>query len=318
MYRVEVDYAPTYELMVSLAAYIKSPDQKILESGPQWIRRVRQQVRPAIDEALAALDQREPFHKAPFDVLLWQSPEKRDVAGFLHWAASLSASELYERLAPYVRDEGPPLPRDLGDVRDRYVALLAVWHEHYFRHMDPAILHGLEADAAAKRALTETTPPQELVELATCGISLEPAPGREVVLLAPQYHYRPWNLLWTYRGLRAFLYPADALPPVAGEPPPALLRLTRALADESRLRLLRFLAATPRGFSEVVRHSGLAKSTVHHHLVVLRAAGLVRVHDRADGSTTYSLRGDALAALGPRLEGFLRETPAPESPQESA
>ncbi len=109
------------------------------------------------------------------------------------------------------------------------------------------------------------------------------------------------------RNPRLLLHLADALPPVPGTPPPALLRLTHALSDESRLRILRYLAAGERSFTEVVREIGLAKSTVHHHLVALRAAGLVRVRHDAANAVGYGLRADALDDLDARLTSFLHD-----------
>jgi DNA-binding transcriptional ArsR family regulator len=202
--------------------------------------------------------------------------------------SSSRAVAIRARVAPYVLEGRAPLPRDLSAVRDRYVRVLAAWDEQYFQLVDPAILRGLEADAASRQAHVGTMAPETLVEAATCGVHFVPQPGPELVLLVPQYHYHPWNVFQDYRGLRVIQYPADALPAVPGEPPPDLLRLTRALSDESRLRILRFLATGPRSFTDVVQFMGLAKSTVHHHMVVLRAAGLVRVHSCGD-MTTYSL-----------------------------
>lgn len=308
-YRVQVEFAPAYELVASLSAYTKRADQKVLELGPAWVKEVRQRLPASLTAALGKAER--PLHKYPLDLLIWQCPDKREVAAFLRWLEGLAVGEMYERLTPYMREECRGLPRDLGATRDRLVALLAEWDQHYFQGINPAILTGLEAEAAARRAVIPSLAPQDLVEAATEGIYLEPTPGLDVVVLVPQYHFRPWNLLWHYQGLRGFMYPADALPPAPGAPPPHLLRLTRALADESRLRILRFLAARPQSFTEVVRHSGLAKSTVHHHLVTLRAAGLIRLylrpgHDHAD---TYSLRVDALETLGGWLESFLAAEP---------
>ena len=50
----------------------------------------------------------------------------------------------------------------------------------------------------------------------------------------------------------------------------------------------------------------LAKSTVHHHLSILRQAGLVRVAVSEDDKE-YSLRRDALPEVGRMLAGFLEE-----------
>jgi DNA-binding transcriptional ArsR family regulator len=302
-YRVEVDWAPAYELLVSVTAYVSRPEQKILELGAGWARGVRQQLQPELAADLASADALADVHVA--DLLIQQCPGDRDITGYLHWLGALPVGELYERLAPYALEGRAPLPRDLGAVRDRYVRLLVAWYEQYFRLVDPAILSGLAADTAAKQALVGTMAPEALVEAATCGVHFMPRPGPELVLLIPQYHFRPWNLFQDYRGLRRIQYPADALPAVPGEPPPGLLRLTRALSDDSRLRILRFLATGRRSFTDVVQFMGLAKSTVHHHMVVLRAAGLVRVHDRGD-MTSYSLRLAAVDELGDRLHAFLR------------
>jgi DNA-binding transcriptional ArsR family regulator len=238
-------------------------------------------------------------------LLIWLRPAELSAEGFLRWLGALSAGEMYEVLAPRLRDDDLPRLRELTESLPRYVEMLTLWHERYFRHLDPAILSGLAASAAAWRERIQTTPPDELVEEATNGVRLTLDPAPEVVLLTPQYHYRPWNLFSWYRGVYLVQYPADVLPPAPGEPPPALLRLTRALADESRLRILRLLVHEPLTFTELVRRIGLSKSTVHHHMVALRASGLVRVHTENENTTTYSLRASAIEALGSRLTTFL-------------
>lgn len=181
------------------------------------------------------------------------------------------------------------------------------WNDEYFSAIDPAILTGLAAEAAATAALVETMEPLALVEQATNGVVFVPEPRPETVLLIPQYHYRPWNLFSTFRDLRIIQYPVDAVPAAPGELPPGLMRLTRALSDDSRLRILRFLSAGPQSFTAIVRFSGLAKSTVHHHMVVLRAAGLVRVHASQGGgiADSYSMRPHALDELDRQLRAFL-------------
>lgn len=303
-YCVDVDWAPAYELMVSLKAYASTADRKILELGAAWVKGVRECLSP---ELAADLARRDAVGKMPWlDLLVRQCPEPRDASGFLGWLAQLSAGEMYERLAP-LSATNHPLPNDLGALRDRSIDTLSRWDEQYFRHVDPAILHGLEREAGATRALVAVTDPVDLIERATNGVHLlAPEPSPEVVLLIPQYHYRPWNVFSVYRGMRIIQYPVDAAPPAPGDLPPGLLRLTRALSDDSRLRILRFLAAGPQSFMSVVQFSGLAKSTVHHHMVVLRAAGLVRVHSyqRGDMTDTYSLRPHALDELDRRLRAF--------------
>jgi DNA-binding transcriptional ArsR family regulator len=60
--------------------------------------------------------------------------------------------------------------------------------------------------------------------------------------------------------------------------------------------MLRRLAEEPAGLAELTAEIGLAKSTVFHHIGVLRAAGLVRVQvgGGSEKNPLYSLRAGAL------------------------
>lgn len=306
MYQVDIDMAPAYELALSLAVYLDRQAYKTLDLGTRWVARVRETLDHPFVDALAAL--RDVPGKPVLDLLIWQCPTKRTARDFLQWLAGLSAGEIYEHIAPYVPIGVSWLPRDLGALRDQVGPLLTHWDDQYFRHIEPAILDGLCADAAAKRALLETTAPDVVVEAATSGVYVEPVVDLDRVVLVPQYHYRPWNHTQAYHRVRLFLYAVDALPSGADEPLPRLQRVTRALADDTRLRLLRFLATGPRSFSAIVAWAGIPKSTVHYHLVALRAAGLVRIHDAGRGNDTFSLRTAAVTALSHDLADFLHMT----------
>src|ERR671928_24253 len=91
-YRVEVDWAPAYELLVSLKAYLSRPEQRILELGAGWARGVRQQLRPELAVELTPGTALADVHVP--DLLVRQCPGKRDVAGYLQWLGALSLGEL--------------------------------------------------------------------------------------------------------------------------------------------------------------------------------------------------------------------------------
>lgn len=297
-YQISIDWSPAYELAVSLEAYF-SKNSKTLELGLGWAQRVKEQG----GEALAALEP--PPHTHWLHMAIWRSPGSRDVPGFLGWLGDCPIGHLYTLFAPYALEDLAPLPPDLEAVRAAWVRALTIWNERYFRHIDPAILDGLAAEAAARREEAARLAPEEVVERATSGIQFIAPPEIKQVLLVPQYHYRPINMYGNHRGWRIFLYPTDALPPAPGTPPPALLRLTRALDDESRLRILRLLASDQHSFSDIVQEIGLAKSTVHHHLVTLRAAGLARMQDYGSGPERFSLRLSALGDMAAQLDTYL-------------
>jgi biotin operon repressor len=78
--------------------------------------------------------------------------------------------------------------------------------------------------------------------------------------------------------------------------PTMLLQFFKALAHESRLRLLGLLAAREHSVQELAASVGLKEPTVSHHLSMLREAGLVRL--RQDGNTHwYALEQKVLARL---------------------
>ena len=308
---VKVDWAPVYELLISFECFISARMHPLIDLGPAWVREVRQ----ALPAASAAQLTRKNTgaavrHKEGDDDLLMLlargCPGQRDAVGFLRWFADLTAGAAYEVLAPRQPDgDGPRLPRDFAAWRDRLLAMLVAWETGYFRTLDPAILSGLRDQAAALRRRIASVPPLELVEEATNGIVIEPAPEMRQVTLVPQYHERPYNQHTAELGGVLMLYPADVLATPADLPSTRLLRLTRALSDESRLRILRFLASGPSTLTEVARFAGLSQPTVHHHLSQLRAAGLVRVHFLVSSPSRYSLRPDALEQLAHQLDAYL-------------
>ena len=75
-----------------------------------------------------------------------------------------------------------------------------------------------------------------------------------------------------------------------------LLRFFKALAHESRLRLLGFLAQRARTVQELAGLLGLTEPTTSHHLALLREAGLVSV--RVEGNLHwYGFEPSELAPL---------------------
>ncbi|MDZ7641558.1 MAG: metalloregulator ArsR/SmtB family transcription factor [Desulfurivibrio sp.] len=90
-----------------------------------------------------------------------------------------------------------------------------------------------------------------------------------------------------------------------------LLKVTKALADPGRLKIVKLLQHRELCVCELQTALGLAQPTVSRHLVVLEEAGLIR--RRKDGLwVNYSLAGDDspyAAALLDLLRGWLNDDP---------
>jgi len=190
----------------------------------------------------------------------------------------------------------------LGPAR----GILGAWLER-FTPIEARVLAMLERDVAARATDRRTLEPGELIEKTTGGLRFLSEPGVVRVLLAPSYFARPYNFLLAADDWKLYGYPIadtalDAADPLA--PPLAVVRLHRALGDETRLRILRLLRDRDLYLTEIAQLLELSKPTIKHHLAQLRSAGLVTVTEEA-GLTYYSLRRDRLSDATAELRHFL-------------
>jgi biotin operon repressor len=152
-----------------------------------------------------------------------------------------------------------------------------------FRDLPPELYAGpgaaelLERNAVgASEQLFDSRVLDTVVERLTRGLMFKPEPGITGLVLVPSLVHRPWTLVLDHGHRRVFCYPARLEAELAA-PDLGLIAIYRALGDGTRLRILRRLATGPASVAQMGEQLGLAKSTVHEHLLSLRAAGLVRL-----------------------------------------
>jgi DNA-binding transcriptional ArsR family regulator len=193
------------------------------------------------------------------------------------------------------------LEHDPAAVKAQLLAGLRPWDEHVFQPTAHEVLPLIEQDAEAKRRLAASVDAGEFVERATHGMLYTPRPDIYKLVFYPSYWFRPWVLQQEHKNVRIFCYPADTDQPADRTTDiAAIARVYKALGDERRLALLARLQSGPVTLSDASREIELSKSTTHHHLAILRHAGLVLISD--DDDHTYSLRPDAVARIGRLLE----------------
>ncbi|UQZ34546.1 hypothetical protein C2I18_14075 [Paenibacillus sp. PK3_47] len=298
-YKVEVDFAPMYECITSLNAFLWKQNHNAMDAGKLWVREVQEQFAPRLLQKMREImTMTGDFSLSPY---IWSCPGERSVDGFLNWFDALSPGELYEIAGRF----GQSVPSNLSDLRSSASEIIREWNAGYFSGIDPRILTGLQQEADSRRAQLDGSNDMEVYEQATEGMRLYPVEGLKQAILIPQYHSRPLVTSSLYEEFVFTTYSCDAIPPEEGRPAPALMRLTRALSDETRLFILRLLAGSQLNFTEIVKGVGLSKSTIHYHLIALRAAGLVIVHTNGK-SSSYSLRPEALTVLPERIATYLK------------
>jgi DNA-binding transcriptional ArsR family regulator len=179
------------------------------------------------------------------------------------------------------------------------------WYDAVFRAREPALAEPIACEATRWRARLAHDPPLAVVHAATSGFEYAPEEGIRRIVLVPSVLISPQLFLLDHDDTKWIYAPVadDCLSTDPLTPPPRLLRLLRALGDERRLRILRLLATDSFALGPLAAEVGLSKTLTHHHLTVLRGAGLVLV--RAGNPTVYTLRDDTLAQVGPALTAFL-------------
>ena len=224
----------------------------------------------------------------------------RALAGDLAAASGLAAlthpgeEETVKRLASLGPEKAKALTTEI----------LLRWPDEVFGADRHGWMETIQADAEGLSQLERRTTPEQLIERATGGIAYRGEAGIDQVLLVPAASSRPWIVICEWDSTKIFCYPATTPGPVAQEErdPAAVYR---ALSDETRLRILRELTAGDRGVSDLANGLGLAKSTIHSHLGILRRSGLVRLTIGAD--KLYGLR-PAKPDLNDLLERYLKGT----------
>jgi DNA-binding transcriptional ArsR family regulator len=202
------------------------------------------------------------------------------------------------------------LAADHESFKAELISVIEEWADRVWKPESVSIMPILERDADAKRQLLRDLPFEEFVTTATNGVEFPPRPGVERVAMLPSFLNRPLVSYLELGETLIIVYPVadESISADADAPPLRLVRLSKALGDEKRLRILRALSEGEKSLMELAETFGVAKTTMHHHMIVLRSAGLVSV---AVGSKRYRLRRDAVPNVGTLLSGYLGAATGP-------
>jgi DNA-binding transcriptional ArsR family regulator len=208
------------------------------------------------------------------------------------------------------------LDQDPQELKAELIDILELWSERVWNEESLTIMPILERDAAAKRELLESMPLERFIPTATNGVEFSPRPGIEWIVMTPSFVNRPLVTYNEFGDTLLIAYPVadESVSAETDAPPLRLVRLSKALGDEKRLRILRALTDGEKGLMELAEMFGVAKTTMHHHLIVLRSAGLISA---VVGQKRYRLRDEAVPDVGTLLSAYLAapgETPSAAPP----
>jgi DNA-binding transcriptional ArsR family regulator len=298
------------EAKASLPADVQEAATRLFESEVAIHVAIVVVDRPAIrsaDDVVAAVASAEPRDvvRAMFD----ESPREPELVALVDRAMAGDSSALpalEETLPEYKREARLQILRQPEETVADLVAVLGAWAER-FTPIESRVTAILERDYESRAADRANLAPAELIERTTNGIRWLPEGGVKRVILAPSYFSRPYNFLMSASDFRLFGYPVsdealEAVDPLAA--PQSVVRLHRALGDDTRLKILKLLAGRDLYLTEIAQQLELSKPTIKHHLALLRSAGLVTITE--SGTVVYySLRRNRLDDASADIKRFL-------------
>lgn len=299
-YSVQVMFEPKFEFFASLHAYICRKSHKKIDLSTEWVNAARSRLTPSFAERLDRMEINQDWKLAFLLVILCPKP---DIAGVIQWLQEMDADELYELLAPYKIF----IPDDPAGLLETFLALFSAWNEQYFAFSGPEVLVPLLQEADRRKKEQQTLEQEEFVDMVTNGLAFSPVNGVTRLLLIPQYHFQPFNIIYSYNHLLVCSYSARIDLDQGDFMSVYDYRIVRSMAEKSRLKILKYLNGGPRSFIEIVRHLKLSKGITHDHISKLRAAGLVYAHFENENLTVYSLRLKGLAQMQEKVMAYISE-----------
>ncbi|HEY7341973.1 MAG TPA: metalloregulator ArsR/SmtB family transcription factor [Ktedonobacterales bacterium] len=254
----------------------------------------RRAVREYIDRYLG-LTGRQRSHL--IQILIDPESARRDLLGILRFFAA----SYFDELEPSLREERVAAGEHLTKAAYRLPDALPEWlswiGEHESATLAPLVLLGNQT----------ATYYHELDRSLFDGMDFEPLismVGTERVLTEPGYARRSGRLR----------------PPALTSPDPVerWAQLHAALADPTRLRILRLLMESPRYGQELAALMSVSGATISHHISELSRAGILRLERRGQ-RTYFQIQSEALRALLDESRRYLFETasdPTPENPKD--
>ena len=281
--RVEVRWGPALEALLALLILNGGAPFDRYERGEEIARLAKRRMPPSVDRAVTLLRTPAGDHWSSLLGMVATGDPPHDIATVLARLKRMDPAELKAAMSGFHgspvesrRDAGPVLQVPADELATLVIQALGDLPTDLYLVGGDA-LGLLERNASdAERLLVEAGEAEAVIERLTGGLVYRSEPGINSALLIPTLVHRPWTLVLDHEQTKVFCYPAR-LEEELTAPDRDLIGIYRALGDGTRLRILRRLAGGTATVGRISEELGLAKSTVHEHLLSLRTAGLVRL-----------------------------------------
>ncbi len=186
---------------------------------------------------------------------------------------------------------------------------IKAYEKNFFKEEEPRILAAQSAALETAKSMAEELGVLSALEELSSGVRMDWASSLGKLILAPTFWGAPfvfYDALNANTGIILFGARPQGTTLVPGDlVPEDLLTALKALADPTRLRILRYLQDSPCTPSELAHLLRLRAPTVTHHLRILRLAGLVQVTVTQESERCYAARAEGLKQSVQHLKSFI-------------
>jgi DNA-binding transcriptional ArsR family regulator len=277
--KIKILESVVYEVLLSFSLYKRQTHLKYLAISKDWYNHTKSKISEGLDKEISEL---EDLQFEDLSVHLIEHCPHNNFREYHIWLSQLPLGEIYELLAPYV-SEKKGMPNDLEARRKKHLSLLLKWYEEYFSDIEEKVTAILTDQIKSIDRTTLHTHPFREIEKITKGFDIEDLQVTEVVL-APTWHFRPLSLIDIFNDKVVLTYPC-----LMSTKDEALL-ITKALAEEKRLQILSSMKEESKTFTDLVHLMGMSKGNIHHHLLLLRSAGLLKIKPTRQDYFHYKFR----------------------------
>ena len=339
---VRILSGPVFELIAELAAFASGPARPSLESGKAWIRQVRQLAGPELigrvehwafqlytELASIALEAGPPFEAAHLAASLRELPAPVLRRRFLGEDSPLNRAMVsagaFNRASLGDEDARAELRKALGvnpearagidrlfatapgAVRDEVASIVEDWAAKVSPAFAERSLTLVQRDIEPKEGLLQVTGARDALRVFTNGVDIDPTGWATEVVVIPTVALRPFIAPGEWRSTLVLLVSVadETMDTATDGPPRRLVQSAAALGDELRLRILHELGRGEHTATELADLLGVDRTSLHHHLGILRSAGLVSIVAQNAQSWRYSLRGEGLERASAALAEYL-------------
>lgn len=345
---VRIASGPAFETIAELSAFTSGPARPSLESGKAWIREVRALAGPDLVRRVqrwafplyaelvsVALESDEPGSPEALVQRLRKMPatglHRRLVGADSPLSRSMVPSGAFDRAiagSTVARAEirralalNPPARQGLDRlfetpakvVQREVAAVVGEWAKRVSPSFASRSLELIERDIVPKEGLLRVTSARDALRVFTRGVDIDPTDWANEIIVVPTVAMRPFMAPVEHEDRLIILCSVadETMDAEPGAPPRRLVQAAAALGDELRLRILHELKSGDCTATQLAERVGFDRTSLHHHLGILRSAGLLAV--RADGvqSWRYSLRPEGVTGATDALASYLGTAPNP-------